>query len=63
MKPGFTVKPQSYLPFNPSELIVMNGIQDEFKMTVVFQFEHCYIRRNENRTHTLFNQILGHEGN
>ena len=32
-------------------------------MTVVFQFEHCYNRRNVNRSHTLFNQILGHEGN
>lgn len=40
----------------------MNSINDEWKMTVVFQFDHDKTRRNVKKSYTLVNQMLGHEG-
>lgn len=41
----------------------MDSIQDEFKINVIYQFPNNYTKRIKNRSYTLFNQILGHEGN
>lgn len=61
-KPGHDSLPQCALPYDPDQMILMNSIQDEAKLSLIYQFEHNPERRYVKKSYSFLNQLLGHEG-
>jgi insulysin len=62
IKPGFTELPKDICPFDNEEMVLMNTIQDESSMMLVYCFPHNRDARFISKSYNLVLELLGHEG-